>query len=124
MTTVNNDLFSIHKLAHQNGIINATLDINQDSVILKGHFPDHPIVPGACMLQIIKEVLEEVLNLSLRLKKAGHLKFITMIDPITVSTVELNISCRYPEDGTISIIARLSNPDIVYFKFQGNFIKL
>ena len=124
MTTANNDLFSIHKITHEDGVIAATLDINQDSAILKGHFPGHPIVPGACMLQITKEVLEEALNLSLRLKKADHLKFITMIDPANISTVELAISCKYTEDGTISIIARLSNSDTVYFKFQGNFIKL
>jgi 3-hydroxyacyl-[acyl-carrier-protein] dehydratase len=124
MTTANNNLFSIHKITHEDGIIRASLGINKNSDILKGHFPGHPIVPGACMLQITKEVLEEALNLSLRLKKADHLKFITMIDPANISNIQLEISCKYPEDETISIIARLSNPDIVYFKLKGSFIKL
>jgi 3-hydroxyacyl-[acyl-carrier-protein] dehydratase len=122
MTTANNDLFRIHKLTHQDGIINATLDINQDSSILKGHFPGHPVVPGACMLQIVKEVLEEALNLSLRLKKADYLKFMTMIDPMNILIVNLDITYNYKDDGAIFVNAKLSNADVVYFKFQGDFV--
>ena len=57
MAEANNDLFSIEKVTHEDGAIKATLGINSDSEILKGHFPGHPVVPGACMLQITKEVL-------------------------------------------------------------------
>jgi len=123
MTIANNDLFSIHKITHEDGVIAATLGINQDGTILKGHFPGQPVVPGACMLQIIKDVLERALNLSLRLKKADHLKFMTMIDLVNISTVDLDISYKYPGDSTIGITARLSNPDVIYFKFQGIFVE-
>jgi len=122
MITANNDLFSIHQIAHEDGVIAATLGINQDSAILKGHFPGHPVVPGACMLQIIKEVLEEALNLSLRLKKADHLKFMTMIDPMNILIVNLDITYNYKDDGVIFLNAKLSNADVVYFKFQGDFV--
>ena len=123
MTTAKNDLFSIHKITHQDGVINATLGINGGSDILKGHFPGQPVVPGACMLQIVKEVLESTLNLTLMLKKADYLKFMTMIDPTNISTVDLDISYKYPEESTVSVTARLSDPDVVYFKFQGSFIR-
>ena len=122
MTTANNDLFSMHKITHEDGAIAATLGINQDSSILKGHFPGHPVVPGACMLQIIKEVLEEALNVSLRLKKADHLKFITMIDPANTRSAQLDISYKYADQAIVAT-ARLTNADTVYFKFHGSFIK-
>ena len=32
----------------------ATVLINENHVIFKGHFPDNPIMPGVCMMQIIK----------------------------------------------------------------------
>jgi 3-hydroxyacyl-[acyl-carrier-protein] dehydratase len=122
MTTANNDLFSIHKITHEDGAIAATLGINQDSPILKGHFPGRPVVPGACMLQIIKEVLEEALTLSLLLKKADHLKFITMIDPAIIRSAQLDISYKYSNESIVAT-ARLANADTVYFKFQGSFIE-
>lgn len=102
-------------------MIAAVLDINGESNILKGHFPGQPVIPGACMLQIIKDVLEETLRLSLRLKKADHLKFITMIDPEDTRSVQLDISYKYADE-VILASARLTNAQTVYFKFQGSFV--
>jgi 3-hydroxyacyl-[acyl-carrier-protein] dehydratase len=123
MAAVNNNLFSTKDVSHKDGIISATLDINADSEILKGHFPGQPVVPGACMLQITKEVLETVLKASLRLKKAEQLKFLAIIDPMNVPAVELYISYKQQEDGSIKATARLSDAHTVYFKLQGSFIK-
>jgi len=123
MSAVNNDLFSIEEIKHEDGAIRATLGINADSEILKGHFPGHPVVPGACMLQITKEVLESILQTSLRLKKADQLKFMTMIDPASTPRVELDISYRHQDDDGVTATAKLSNADTVYFKLQGSFIK-
>ena len=123
MAAISNDLFSIETINHEGGVITATLGINADSEILEGHFPGHPVVPGACMLQITKEVLEDVLQTSLRLKKADQLKFMTMIDPANAQHVELDITYKHQDDGSIITHAKLSNLDTVYFKLQGSFIK-
>jgi 3-hydroxyacyl-[acyl-carrier-protein] dehydratase len=120
----NNDLFGIGKIAHEDGAISATLNINPDSEILKGHFPGLPVVPGACMLQIVKEVLEDSLGNPIQLKKADQLKFMTMIDPTSTSAVQLDITYKDAEDGIIGVTAKLSNTDTVYFKFLGSFVKL
>jgi len=122
MTAANNDLFSIEEISHKNGFIKSILGVNADSEILKGHFPGHPVVPGACMLQITKDVLEVVLTTLLQLKKADQLKFMTMIDPEVMPRVELDITYKQPEENSITVTAKLSNPDTVYFKLQGSFI--
>lgn len=124
MSAANNDLFRIEEINHEDGIIKATLGINVDSEILKGHFPGHPVVPGACMLQITKEVLESVLRTPLQLKKADQLKFMAMIDPASTQSIELDISDKQTEDNTIMVNAKLSNADTVYFKMQGGFITI
>ncbi|HEY4198822.1 MAG TPA: hypothetical protein VGM63_24950 [Mucilaginibacter sp.] len=117
-----NDLFSIDRISHEDGALSATLGINSNSEILKGHFPGHPVVPGACMLQIVKEVLEDALKQTLRLKKADQLKFMMMIDPTNTLAVQLDIAYQYAEDSAINVTAKLSNPDAVYFKFLGSFV--
>ena len=103
MPAANNDLFSIKNITHEDGIITAQLGINKDSDILKGHFPSHPVVPGACMLQIVKDVLETALAQPIRLKRADHLKFMTMIDPANTKHVQLNITHKNIESDILII---------------------
>ena len=124
MSPVTNDLFSIHKINHEDATISVLLCINAESEILKGHFPGHPVVPGACMLQIVKEVLENVLNHPIRQKKADQLKFMIMIDPTKTSTVALDMTYKNAEDNSVVVTAKLSNPDALYFKFQGSFVRI
>src|SRR5258708_26641848 len=121
MTVANDALFNISKLEQQDGKISAMLDINGDCEIFKGHFPGHPVVPGACMLQIVKDVLEKALGSSFRLSKADHLKFIVMINPWNTSFVQLDIAYKFVEYGGINVIAKLVNGDVVCFKFQCRF---
>ena len=115
MKTVNNELFKVDKLEHTDNIIKADVSINQNCSIFKGHFPGQPVVPGACMLQLVKEVLEDALGQSLQIQKAGNLKFIAMVDPVKTVSVQLEISYKFI-NGTVSITGKLSDRGRVCFK--------
>lgn len=116
-------LFKINNLEHHEGHISTMLDINKDCSIFKGHFPGHPVVPGACMLQIVKDVMEKALNTPLLLKKADHLKFMAMIDPENTHVVVLDIAYKLVEEGDVNVTGKLDSGDVVCFKFQGRFGK-
>jgi hypothetical protein len=47
-----------------------------------------------------------------------------MIDPTKTSTVALDMTYKNAEDDTIVVAAKLSNPDALYFKFQGSFVRI
>jgi 3-hydroxyacyl-[acyl-carrier-protein] dehydratase len=115
------DIFTITKIEHQSNLVHASLDVNKDSEIFKGHFPGQPVVPGACMLQIVKDVLETALNIPLVLKKAGHLKFISMIDPRVARELQMEISYKLGEEEIIATASLICDA-VVCFKFQGSFI--
>jgi 3-hydroxyacyl-[acyl-carrier-protein] dehydratase len=117
-----NNLLTIQEITHEEGSVSAVLGIDPGSDILKGHFPGHPVVPGACMLQIVKEVLERALNKPLRLKKADNLKFLNMIDPGANTEIQLHLSYRSDDEGIIMVNAKLSSSQTLHFKFQGSFI--
>lgn len=123
MLTTDIDPFNIKSIAHEDGAVLAVLGINADSDILKGHFPGHPVVPGACMLQTVKEVLSDAVKQPVRLKKADSLKFMRMIDPENTETVLLDIAYAFADDDTVNVIAKLSTAEVICFKFQGSFIK-
>ncbi|HTE01722.1 MAG TPA: hypothetical protein VK668_20680 [Mucilaginibacter sp.] len=123
MPAAKNDLFSIDEITHEGGAVRAKLDINPEHEIFKGHFPGQSVVPGACMLQIVKDVLEMTFKHPVRLKKADHLKFMTMVDPTNTWSVQLDIAYKMLDENTISVTAKLLNDEVVCFKFQGTFSK-
>lgn len=113
-------LFKILSLEKEENLVNAVLEIDQLNDIFKGHFPDQPIVPGACMLQIVKEVLAGALNKSLRLIKADNIKFLSLIEPNTAKILYLNIAYQLI-DNEIKVTANLLAGEVVCMKLQGIF---
>ena len=122
MPEAGQNIFKIARIVHENGTIKAFFHVNFEDQIFRGHFPGQPIIPGACLLQLIKEVLEDVLISTLLLKKASQLKFINMIVPGDNDLV-LELSYKTVED-EISVIGKLTNAEVACFKFQGNFIAI
>jgi 3-hydroxyacyl-[acyl-carrier-protein] dehydratase len=124
MSEINNEIFIIESLEHGAGQVTANLSINKSSAIFEGHFPGQPVVPGACMVQLVKDILQDALNIKVMLKKAATIKFIAMITPDTVHPINLTIGYKIIDDGYISINAKILTGDVTCFKLQGNYSKL
>ena len=121
MIQAKNDIFEIISSEQSDGKITAQVSINKDSDILTGHFPDEPVVPGACILQLVKDVLEDAFKKPALLRKASHLKFISMIIPEDDREVTLELNYKFEED-IMQVTAKLSTAHLVCFKFQGMFL--
>ena len=57
-----NDFFTIRDKVTSETEIWAELIINSNHKIFEGHFPNQPVVPGVCMMQMIKEITENVIG--------------------------------------------------------------
>lgn len=80
-----------------------TIAINKDHEIFKGHFPETPVIPGVCMLQIIKELTEEIINQKLVLKKLVNVKFLTLMNPEINSNLVLDLEINTTEDYLVKL---------------------
>jgi 3-hydroxyacyl-[acyl-carrier-protein] dehydratase len=78
-----NELFSIKDVREDTAGTSVTMLIELDPghAIFEGHFPGNPVLPGACTVQIIKELLDHHLSRNLVLKKAGMIKYLAFINP-------------------------------------------
>ncbi len=94
----------------------STVHLLRESPVFEGHFPSAPVVPGVCMLQMIKEQLEEQTEKSLRLVRAANIKFLSIINPIENPDLVLDILYDFAEDGTITAEGSISFQDKVFFK--------
>lgn len=57
------------------------IELNKNHSIFEGHFPGNPVTPGVCMIQIIKELVEEITQQKWRLNKLSNVKFMAIINP-------------------------------------------
>lgn len=116
------DFFYIKIVEQDNGKIDAVLEINAGHKIFDGHFPGQPVVPGVCMLQMVKEILESALGEQTRLANAGQLKFLTVINPTENNLIHAEIKYSLTDDGKMKVSASLLNEGVVYFKMNGVFV--
>lgn len=115
------DFFRVITIDKGSAAINAVLELNPDHIIFKGHFPGTPVVPGVCMMQIVKEMVEMNTGTSMLLSKANSMKFLVVVDPRVNKIVKINISYK-ATDETIDVTASLSSGGTVCFKFKGRFV--
>ena len=71
---------------------NIQIELNPKHEIFDGHFPNNPIMPGVCMIQIIKELTELFTSQKLYLSKVSNVKFMAIINPFTHSVLDLNLN--------------------------------
>ncbi len=119
-----NDFFTINEKESSATEIWAEIRINSDHKIFEGHFPGQPVVPGVCMMQMIKEIVEEVLGKETNLVKASDLKFLAVINPRENNLVHASIKMNADESGAINITASIFKDELIHFKFKGTFVIL
>lgn len=81
----------------------AHIHLNKDHDIFKGHFPDNPVTPGVCMVQIIKDLTAQTKGVSLSLVSSNNIKFMAVINPVNNPNLRLTLDLKDNEDGTISV---------------------
>ncbi len=113
--------YSISEISTDNNSIRAILCLNEGHEIFKAHFAGHPVVPGVCMLQIIKELLEGALDKALRLSNANELKFLTVINPAQHKLIHAEVIYTGDIATGISINARLYLNQVIFFKCKAIF---
>ncbi len=74
-------LYEITAFNYEATEVSATLKLNKDHRIFDGHFPGHPVLPGVCVIQMVKELTEKALEKNLVLSVASNVKFMAVINP-------------------------------------------
>ena len=67
------------------------IQVNAEHEVFKGHFPGNPIMPGVCMMQIIKELTEQISGSSLFMQSLSNVKFMALINPFNTPELRLEL---------------------------------
>ena len=78
------------------------VQFDTESEILKAHFPGQPIVPGACLTQICKEIIEKMEGKMIHIQEFKNLKFIKTINPEQINDILFEVSQKKLETSTFA----------------------
>lgn len=113
------DFFTIKDLQVSGPDVSVAITINAKHKIFDGHFPGQPVVPGVCMMQMVKEIMEHVTGRKTILAKAHEMKFLVVIDPSRNNNIRATLKYSQEEDGKINVTATLLHEETIHFKFKG-----
>lgn len=115
-----NTFYTVNDLTHMNNSIKATITINPAHEVFKGHFPQMPVVPGVCQVQMIKEILEENTGKFTMMISGDNIKFTGMILPDKSPVVNIEINFIKTED-VYAVDAKLFFNEQIFTKYKGKF---
>ncbi len=121
---LNGDLYTLEDFAHGDGAVTTTLLLNPAHPIFAGHYPGRPVLPGACILQVVKEILSSAIEGGVMLVIANNLKFLSMIDPELMPSVAFKLNYQEVDEQFLKVNASLHFEERDCFKFQGSFRKV
>ena len=96
------DFYKINEFETADATTSVVITVNKNHKIFKGHFPNNPVMPGVCMLQIIKEITEEVTKATLFMEKCSNVKFMALINPDKNNVLKLVLDIS-ETDGVIKV---------------------
>lgn len=106
----------------QSRLLLAEIELNPVHEIFKGHFPGSPVLPGVCLIQLSKEILEKAIAAETVLLVSSQAKFLSVIDPTINKFLQIALEIN-EHDGIISAGSTISADEKIFFKFKGSFKK-
>lgn len=113
-----NDFYKIEYIQREPNSFSCKVTFNTQHDIFKGHFPGQPVVPGVCMMEMVKELLEQQTDKNLWMRNAGIVKFLQLITPDVQPVV--NVSWKQEGRG-LNVNASFKNEAADLFKLTGSF---
>lgn len=117
-----NEFFTIESAITNPGELVYCMHLNKEHYIYKAHFPNNPITPGVCILQIAQELIGKYLKVNLELQTLNNVKYMSIISPISNSTISLYITYIIFNE-TVKAKGIIKDDNVTFTKFSATYIK-
>jgi 3-hydroxyacyl-[acyl-carrier-protein] dehydratase len=97
------------------------VEVNPKHKIFDGHFPQNPIVPGVCLTQMVKEIIEFITHKSYDMTKADNIKFTAIVNPDENPQLETKLALKELETRVIQAELSFFAGETTFYKFKGSF---
>lgn len=101
----------------------SVVKFNTHHRIFDAHFPESPVVPGACILQIATELMSHHLSQPVLMMDAKNIKFTSIINPLHYNEVIFSFRISDAEAGNKDASVTVSSGTTVFVKISAQFSK-
>lgn len=97
-----------------------TIELNPDCFIYKAHFPELPITPGVCIIQVAMELFSELCGAALDVESVSNAKFLAVINPemTTNLTYSFNKVAISEDSSRYKVSVVVADEDTIYTKLS------
>lgn len=113
-----NNMFSIISSSVKGDDFEYNICLNENCNIYRAHFPESPITPGVCVLQIAKELFEERMKCLVEIIKIKNVKFLQVMIPTPNAEYTYHFSNITLDGNTYKMKVVVVNGDITYSKLS------
>ena len=113
------DFYNITEATTEGQNLRVKVSFNPTHQIFKGHFPELPVVPGVCQLQMLTEVMSHVLKREIELVHASHVKFLKLLNPTEFPDLLLEINFSGQPGDKLVVQSNYSWGENIFFRFKG-----
>lgn len=99
------------------------LRLNTEHSIYQGHFPEAPVLPGVCTLQMIKECVSTIKESNLQYKQISSCKFLSAINPIINNELQLSLTIKEEEKNELRLLAEGTANGTPFIKLKATLLR-
>lgn len=116
------NLFTIVSEAAQEGLPVFHVRIHPEWPVYAAHFPEHPVTPGVCIVQMVQELLQAALRRDVILRRAKNIKYVRIVSPEEAKDLTVTFSKIEPQaDGSFRVQAQVADGDNLCTKLSATF---
>lgn len=109
--TLKDTLYRIETRYDGDGDTTFAVLLLRDCFIFRAHFPERPVMPGVCLVQMAVELLEERFGERLAIRRIKNVKFLSVISPDDSDRLLLRLSHITTDVTSGTVAARIDVTD-------------
>lgn len=113
-----NNLFRIINKHKEGQTATYDLTLNANHTIYRAHFPDQPVTPGVCIIQMALELLEDHMETPMSIVSVKNAKFLNVLSPDTTPQATCQLTVKKNNADTVACTAIVTVGTLVMAKIS------
>lgn len=89
--------------------------------VYRGHFPQKPVCPGVCSIEVVRECTEMLTGQDLALSTISRCRLTAVATPQVCPLVDVTVSVARKEGTDIyNVVAKIADSETTYLEFKGD----
>lgn len=122
-STMSKSVFNIERVSDSGNTFEYKAKVVEGHLVFNGHFPEAPVVPGVCTMNMIKDCIEDALSRSVRYNYVKECKFLSAIIPSEHKVLNINLVLGQESSSEFNVTAEVMASGVKMMKLKATFIE-